>query len=199
MYKFKIFFEPVGQIKIWLNKMSQKGYRLTSVHNCFYKFEKSDEKYFYDSQFIGNNTTKENEKYIDFIKEGGFKTFRAPINQLNFNFGKIRVRPYAKKGGKISTSFGNYNKEILIVESKEKFPETLLTDKKEILEQYKAIRNVYFYGAFVISCLLLYNIYLLIVNNYNVINIIFSILLTFIVGFLLYVAIKYNNNYKKYL
>lgn len=143
MKKFKIFYNPIEQIPAWLNKMADKGFRLISIQNFLYKFEKTDKKYQYSSQFIGYDSNKKNKDYIDMLEEGNFKTFRAPLNQLVLSIGKIRLRPLAGKGAKISTSFDNLNKEILIVESSAEKPVQLLTNNLDLANAYKKIRNAY--------------------------------------------------------
>lgn len=74
MLKVKMFTDPINQMKPWLNKMSEQGYRLVSVNVSFYRFEKSDRKYFYDTQFIGLNPAKDNQRYIDMIQENNCRT-----------------------------------------------------------------------------------------------------------------------------
>lgn len=69
----------------------------------------------YSVQFIGYDSNKKNKEYIDMLEDSGFKTFRAPLNQLNFSIGKVRLRPLASSGAKVATTFDNFNKEILIV------------------------------------------------------------------------------------
>ena len=58
MRKIKFFMEPVTQIKPWLNAMASQGYRLINVKNFIYEFEKTDKKYYYDTQYIGNDSVK---------------------------------------------------------------------------------------------------------------------------------------------
>ena len=48
-------------------------------------------------------------------KEKEYKVFYKNIN-LNYSIGKVRWRPFAGKYGRIATSPGNFNKELLIVE-----------------------------------------------------------------------------------
>ena len=49
------------------------------------------------------------------LEEKGYKVFYKNIN-LNYSIGKVRWRPFAGKYGRIATSPGNFDKELLIVE-----------------------------------------------------------------------------------
>lgn len=75
--------------------MSDQGYRLVEVNNFIYEFEESKIKHYYETQFIGNNSFRDNNKYIEMLKDAGKNIFRAPINQGNITLGKLRFRPLA--------------------------------------------------------------------------------------------------------
>ncbi|NLD18481.1 MAG: DUF2812 domain-containing protein [Tissierellia bacterium] len=193
MYRIKIFSDPVSSISSWLNSMSAKGYRLVSVNNFLYKFEKSKERYSYSTQFIGANTVRENKEYQTLLEDSGFKTFRAPLNQGNLAFGKIRLRPYVKGRSKLATTFGDFNREILIVETKGDIPEKLLSSNKDISHQYKVIRNAYIQGSLVMIAFMLF---LLIKEK---VFAPYKIIVGTVIGiFLMYKVITNHVNYKKY-
>ena len=116
MKKIKIFLNPIDQIPKWLNNLARKGYRLKSVNNFVYNFEKTNAKFKYFVEFIGHNPNSYNLDYINRLNNSGHKCFRVPLNQMNISYGKIKFRPLARNGAKISTSFDNYNKEFLIIE-----------------------------------------------------------------------------------
>lgn len=198
MIKFKLFSNPIQQIKPWLNNIASKGYRLVSVNNCFYQFEKTDQKFCYDTQFLGANSSNENEKYIQMLEDSNYKTFRAPLNQANFAFGKVKIRMYAKNKGKIATSFGNYNKEILIVEFASKCPELLLTKNKDIYEQYKVIRNSHIQGTIVFLFLIGLLLYNVLDSGLDIWKGIGIAVLTVIMLYYMLLTIFENNNYLKY-
>ncbi|MFK8197722.1 DUF2812 domain-containing protein [Aerococcaceae bacterium zg-1292] len=80
-------------MKVWLNNMSNQGYRLIGVNLFMYEFVKSDKQYFYGTQFIGNNSYQENLDYLRLLHESDKKVFRAPINLGNLAIGKFRLRP----------------------------------------------------------------------------------------------------------
>lgn len=198
MIKIKFFLDPISSIEPWLNSISSRGYRLVSVKNFIYKFEKTNLSYSYSTVFIGANTVRENKKLVNFLEDSEVKTFRAPLNQGNIAFGKFRFRPYVKGRSKISSTFGDYNKEILIVETKGETPEKFFTLNEDIAKEYKSIRNAYLQGFIV----LLFLVGILYINNSEksiganlIIKEITAISLSI---FLLTIVITAHRNYKRY-
>lgn len=195
MKKIRFFLDPISEIKPWLNKMSDQGYRLVEVNNFIYEFEESKIKYYYETQFIGNNSFRDNNKYIEMLKDAGKNIFRAPINQGNITLGKLRFRPLAEGDSKFANTFMDYNKEILIVESTTK--EELLTDYVSLASQYKKNRNGYLQGLIILVILLLFAIKKLMDNAGSKEIIAFTIVsLVFI--WILSITVKNHRNYKKY-
>lgn len=37
-----LFLDPISELEVWLNKMAKKGYRLKTINNFIYDFEKTD-------------------------------------------------------------------------------------------------------------------------------------------------------------
>ena len=102
----------------WLNKMSEKGYRLVQTGKMLYEFEEckpNQVKYYVE--FIGHKTKDDAKDYYDFLEGMDYKVFYKNIN-LNYSIGKIRWRPWAEKGGRIATNNSTFNRELLIVEKK---------------------------------------------------------------------------------
>lgn len=100
----------------WLNKMALNGYRLTAVNKFSYEFEECTPiKVRYRIEFVGNKSAKDSKSYKGSLEDLGYKVFYKNIN-LNYSAGKIRIRPWADKGGKVATNRTTYNKELLIVE-----------------------------------------------------------------------------------
>ncbi len=198
MIKIKFFLDPIASISPWLNKISSKGYRLASVNNFIYKFENADEKFTYTTTFIGANSVKQNRGLVDLLEDSNTKTFRAPLNQGNIAFGKMRVRPYVKDMSKIATTFGDFNKEILIIENKGEEIETFLSDNCDIAMEYKSIRNAYLQGLIgltILVGLLLYK------NMGNLLETRFILKETIAIAAAIYlftIITTANNNYKKY-
>ncbi|NLY09539.1 MAG: DUF2812 domain-containing protein [Tissierellia bacterium] len=199
MKKFKFFLDPFADIQIWLNTMASKGYRLKSVNNFIYEFEKSPEQYSYTTQFIGANSLRCNRDYLSMLQYGDIKTFRAPINQGNIALGKFKLRLYSKGSGKIASSFGDLNKEILIVENKGTTPEPLLTSNFDIAQQFKNIRNAYLQPIVILLVYLLYNLYQNISNPGILKNIVLGIAAIIVSVFLIAFAIANHNKYQEYI
>lgn len=198
MKKIRFFLDPINDLESWLNKMSKKGYRLKSINNFIYDFEKTDKDFAYSSQFIGANSSKENNDYIQMLKENGTRVYRAPLNQGNIAFGKFKFRPYAYGDGKIANSFQGYNKEILVVESDGKDPQKLLTNKSDLAEHYKNIRNAYLQGFLMILALFAFSIYKLYESNFEVSKIVFSGITGLVTLIIAMILFKSQKNYYKY-
>lgn len=198
MKKIKFFLDPINDLEAWLNKIAKKGYRLKAINNFVYDFEKADKEYVYTTQFIGANSTAENNGYMQMLKENGTRIYRAPLNQGNIAFGKFRLRPYAHGDGKIANTFQGYNKEILVVENIGREPQKLLTNKSDLAKQYRNIRNAYFQGFVCVFALFVYSLYKLYESNFKLYKIVQSGvagLVTLIIATILY---KAHKNYKKH-
>ncbi len=199
MNKIKFFLDPINNVEKYLNEMSEKAYRLKSLRACFYEFEKTDIRYRYTTQFIGANPSEENKKYISMIEENEeYKVFRVPINQGNFNYGKMRLRPFTREKLKTSTYWGNFNKEILVVEYKDNQPMNLLTNNCDIAKQYKDIRNAYLQGLIGVLFIFLLSIYKIYQNGFAVsYGIVFCIVLSLLIMLTIFIQ-SAHNNFKNY-
>lgn len=197
MKKIKFFLNPIDDLEKWLNCVADNGYRLKSIKNFLYEFEKTDKRYSYTTQFIGANTSRENNEYIQMLKENGTRVYRAPLNQGNIVFGKVRLRPYAHGDGKIANSFQGYNKEILVVENVGKGCEKLLTNKEDLADLYKNIKNAYLQGTILLWGLLIYILYSLF-TDYTLTETILGLILLPVTLFYSMIFFKANRNYRKY-
>lgn len=198
MKKIRIFLDPINDLEVWLNKMAKKGYRLKTINKFIYDFEKTDKDFAYSTQFIGANSSKENNDYMQMLKENGTRVYRAPLNQGNIAFGKFRLRPYAHGDGKTANSFQGYNKEILVVENNGKEPQKLLTNKSDLAEQYKNIRNAYLQGFLMILALFAFSIYKLYESNFEVSKLAFSGITGLVTLIIATILFKSQKNYNKY-
>ena len=100
----------------WLNKMSEKGYRLVRTGRVLYEFEEcSPDEVTYCVEFIGEKSKENATDYAVFLEDMGYKVFFKNIN-LNYSVGKVRLRPWAEMGGRIATNATTFNRELLIVE-----------------------------------------------------------------------------------
>lgn len=100
----------------WLNKMSEKGYRLIRAEKMLYEFEAcKPDQVKYCVEFIAQKSKANASDYHEFLEGMGYKVFYKNIN-LNYSVGKVRLRPWAEKGGRIATNATTFNRELLIVE-----------------------------------------------------------------------------------
>lgn len=100
----------------WLNKMSEKGYRLVRTGKVLYEFEEcKPNQVRYCIEFIGQKSKDNAKDYYNFLDDMGYKVFYKNIN-LNYSVGKVRWRPWAEKGGRIATNATTFGRELLIVE-----------------------------------------------------------------------------------
>lgn len=128
----------------WLNKMAQKGYRLVRTKKLLYEFEQCKPgQVQYCVEFIGQKSKDGAAEYHDFLEDMGYKVFYKNIN-LSCTVGKVRLRPWAEKGGLIATSATTYNRELLIVEKESNGKSFELHTAYEDRERYcKTLRNPY--------------------------------------------------------
>lgn len=126
----------------WLNRMSAKGLRLVKTGMLSYEFEKCEpDQYQYIVEYVGHKSWQGAEDYKAFLEDMGYKVFFKNIN-LNYAVGKVYLRPWAEKGGKIGTSSTTLNKELLIVEKlNDGKPFELHTTYEDKLRYYKHLRN----------------------------------------------------------
>ena len=126
----------------WLNKMAGRGYRLVRTGKLLYEFEPCNPKEFqYRIDFIGEKSKKDAIEYRNFLEDMGYRVFFKNIN-LNYSIGKIRWRPWAEKGGRITTNGTTFNRELLIVEKKNNGkPFVLHTSYEDQANYYANLRN----------------------------------------------------------
>ena len=114
MYRY--FFTFTKAQENFLNKMSNKGWRLIKTTPISFEFESCEtSKYLYTIERVYNKTYKELLEYKESLENNGYKTFFKNIN-INFSVGKKRWRPFVSGSAKISSNPGTYNKELLIIE-----------------------------------------------------------------------------------
>lgn len=145
---FRYFFDFLDGQEKWLNSMAKRGYRLKRCGRMSYTFDECRPgEYEYAVEFIGDKAYSKAKDYRGYLEGMGFHTLTKNVN-LNFSYGKVRWRPYAKGIGQIATSPGAFNKEIMIVEKKKDGkPLELHTDVRDKLDAYKTVRNAYYYAV----------------------------------------------------
>lgn len=129
----------------WLNKMSEKGYRLIRTKKLLYEFEECTPKLVkYCVEYIAQKSQSNAQDYHDFLEDMGYEVFYKNIN-LNCSIGKLRYRPWAEKKGRITTNSTTFNRELLIVEKvNDGDPFELHTSFEDKIKYYVSIRNPWF-------------------------------------------------------
>lgn len=95
--------------------MGSKGYRLIKTGVAYYNFEYNPNiKTEYKVVYIGHKSYKNAMLFKQEQEKLGYTAFYKNIN-LNYSKGKIQIRPWAEKGGRIATTKTTLNKELLIL------------------------------------------------------------------------------------
>lgn len=144
--KFYRFFGGLLTVQEnWLNKMSEKGYRLIRTGKLLYEFDECRPgQVKYCVEFIGQKSKNNAREYFNFLEEMDYKVFYKNIN-LNYSIGKVRWRPWAEKGGRIATNATTFNRELLIVEKENDGKHFELHTSFEDKESYYCnLRNPWF-------------------------------------------------------
>jgi len=138
----------------WLNKMAENGYRLIRTGKMLYEFEEcTPGQYQYCVEFIGQKSKESAADYARFLEDFGYRVFFKNIN-LNWNIGKVTVRPWAEQGGRLSTSSTTFNRELLIVEKEaDGKPFELHTSYEDKANYCKQMRRPWLY-LFLMSVIL---------------------------------------------
>lgn len=138
----------------WLNAMSDKGYRLVRVGKLLYEFEPCEPGHWqYRVDFVAHKSRQDVEDYARFLHDSGYRTFFKNIN-LNYSFGKVRYRPWAEKGGRISTHASGFDRELIIAEKEDDgSPFELHTSYEDKISCCRALRSPWLY-MFVLFALL---------------------------------------------
>lgn len=126
----------------WLNRMAERGYRLSRTEKLLYEFEPCDPgEYRYQVEFIGQKGRESAQDYARFLQDYGYRVFYKNIN-LNYSAGKVKWRPWAEPGGRIATGATTLNRELLIVEKKADGKDfELHTTYADRILYYKSIRK----------------------------------------------------------
>lgn len=126
----------------WLNKMSEKGYRLIRTGKLLYEFEEcKPNQVKYCVEFIGEKSKRNAMAYKAFLEDMGYTVFYKNIN-LNYSVGRARWCPWAEKGGRIATNATTFNRELLIVEKENNGkPFELHTSYEDKASYYSNLRN----------------------------------------------------------
>ena len=142
MKKYRFFGSFLEAQEKWLNQMASQGYRLIRTGKMTYEFERcSPGQVQYRVEFIGEKSRGNAEDYRQFLEDIGYKVFYKNIN-LNYSIGKVRIRPWAEKGGRIATNGTTHNRELFIVEKEnDGKPFELHTSPEDLVWYYGQLRN----------------------------------------------------------
>ena len=156
----RFFAGMLGSQTRWLNKMAHNGYRLINTTTASYQFESCEpDEYQYTVEYIGNWSKEHADTYMQILEDCGYRVFYKNIN-LNYSAGKVVLRPWAEKGGRIATTSTTLNRELLIVEKKQDGkPFELHSNSKDRIQYYKSMQRPW------IFLLLLWLILYLLVPN----------------------------------
>lgn len=154
MKKYRFFGGLLKTQEKWLNKMSAKGFRLVRTGKLLYEFEScSPNEFQYRVEFIGQRSHANAEDYRCFLEDMGYKVFYKNIN-LNYSIGKVNVRPWAEKGGRIATNSTTYNRELLIIEKEnDGKPFEIYTSLSDKIWYYCQLRNPWIFSLAVFGAM----------------------------------------------
>lgn len=126
----------------WLNKMAAKGLRLVRAEKLLYEFDECEPgQYEYRLEFIGSKSRANAEDYRGFLEDMGYGVFYKNIN-LNYSIGKVRLRPWAEKGGRVASNATTFDRELLIVEKeRDGKPFELHSSFEDRAEYYGGLRK----------------------------------------------------------
>ncbi len=194
MKKIKYFVDFIEKQENWLNKMAKEGHRLVKVGKLTYEFEKCKQnEYIYCVEFVADKSNLKIKEYKDFLEDDvEYKCFNKNIN-INYSIGKMKLRPWVKGIGKVSTSPGSFNKELLIVEKRNDGKDfNLHTDKEDLVNYLTPIRNMYIFTTLLIAMIILYK-YLIDTLDFK-----YLVVWSLIFIFLVIQSVKYFSIVKKY-
>lgn len=146
MKKYRFFGGLLKTQEKWLNKMAAKGFRLIRTGKLLYEFEScSPNEFQYRVEFIGQKSRANAEDYRCFLEDLDYKVFYKNIN-LNYSIGKVRLRPWAEKGGRIAMNSTTYNRELLIIEKEnDGKPFEIHTSLKDRMWYYRQLQAPWIY------------------------------------------------------
>ena len=153
---YRFFWGFLKKQENWLNEMADKGYRLIRTGRAWYEFEDCEPgRYRYAVEFAGEKSKQNAKEYASFLEDFGYRVLFKNLN-LDYSVGKAVFRPWAKKGGKIATTGGSYNKELLLVEKEnDGKPFELHTTDEDIREYKKTIRKPWIFSIVTIFVIVL--------------------------------------------
>lgn len=156
---YRFFWGFLKKQENWLNEMADRGQRLVRTGRAWYEFEDCEPgKYRYAVEFVGEKSKQNAREYASFLEDYGYRVLFKNLN-LDYSVGKAVFRPWAEKGGKIATTGGSYNKELLLVEKEnDGRPFELHTTDDDIREYKKVIRKPWIFSIATILIVILISV-----------------------------------------
>lgn len=114
--RYRYFWTLLAAQSRWLNRMADRGLRLSRTEKLLYEFQPcAPGQYRYCVEFVAHLSREKAEDYARFLEDCGYRTWFKNAN-LDWNVGKVKVRPWADQGGRLASNATTYNRELLIVE-----------------------------------------------------------------------------------
>ena len=114
--RYRYFWILLAAQSRWLNKMADRGLRLSRTEKLLYEFQPcAPGQYRYCVEFVAHLSREKAEDYARFLEDCGYRTWFKNAN-LDWNVGKVVGRPWAEPGGRLASNATTYNRELLIVE-----------------------------------------------------------------------------------
>ena len=114
--RYRYFWTLLAAQSRWLNKMADRGLRLSRTEKLLYEFQPTAPgQYRYSVEFVAHLSREKAEDYARFLEDCGYRTWFKNAN-LDWNVGKVVGRPWAEPGGRLASNATTYNRELLIVE-----------------------------------------------------------------------------------
>ncbi len=151
---FKVFFSDLDKQEKWLNEKAQQGFKLIKTSKLFYYFEKCEpSEYIYKIEFIIDKSMSEQKNYRAFLEDLGIHSFTKNFGFGNYSYGRIQ---FSMSAGRIRTSPGTINSEILILEKKnDGKPFEIFTERKDKLSHYRKVRNAFIFPIIALLILMI--------------------------------------------
>ena len=140
--RYRYFWTLLAAQSRWLNKMADRGLRLSRTEKLLYEFQPcAPGQYRYCVEFVAHLSREKAEDYARFLEDCGYRTWFKNAN-LDWNVGKVVGRPWAEPGGRLASNATTYNRELLIVEKEDDGkPFELHTTREDRAQYYRACRR----------------------------------------------------------
>lgn len=145
---YRYFFDALAGQEKWLNRMAAKGWRLVGCSTLSYLFEPCEPgAYEYAVDLAGDRSAAEARDYGAFLNALGYKVITKNLN-ANWSVGHVRWRPWARGGGQLATTAGNFNRELFLVEKPaDGRPFRLHSSREDALSACRSARNMYLWAV----------------------------------------------------